>query len=573
MAYVLILLPAALGFLYVHLYGVNVPYNDEWTLVPLFEKLSSGTLTVADLFAQHYEHRIFFPRIAMLLLGAITSFNTVATMYLIQTFLLVTLAVLLLAFRSSVSPNPFFFVPVAFLVFSWGQSWNMLQGFQIQLVFVQTFGVLAFWLLHISRSSRLGKLAFTGALGSATVAAFSSAHGLVVWPVGLMQLLFLPIRLAERFLLAGVWALVGLLEWIVYFLGYEHTDKTEVGHAMDHPWRSLKFFLTALGGSLFKQPDLAFSSGILLVFLVATGMVLVYKDGRWGECSFWIAILSFSLLILTGTTLARGMSIENASNPKYVTYSVPAPIAVYAMLVGSIHTRREPFTRVALAGMLLALIVSSVPLSYAWGVAEAKEIQAKKEKTAFVLATYHSQPDRVLSSKGFFKERFRTNPEADRERAAVLERLEYSVFSERWPRVLPPPLHALSPARSHGGPSAGALAAADAVQIRPRDRSGAVLEGKSFVKVTGWAVDAEAKDTAGGVYVVIDGKPFPTLYGTKKKEVAERLGAPAYEHSGFWRAIPVSEIEPGTHELSLIVVTSDEEGYYRFDQEIAVEVS
>jgi hypothetical protein len=438
-AYLLILLPAALGFLYVHLYGVNVPYNDGWTLVGLFEKLSSGTLTVADLFSQHNEHRIFFPRIVMLFVGVITGFNVVATMYLIQTLLLVTLVVLLLAFRSSVSPNPLWFVPIAFLVFSWGQSWNMLQAFQIQLVLVQTFAILAFWLLHVcTRNGRLGRVAFAGALGSATVAAFSSAHGLVVWPVGFMQLLFLPMRPAKRSLLIVVWSLVGLLEGIVYFLGYEHTGKTTVAHALDHPLRSLKFFLAALGGSLFKQPDLAFSSGILLTFLAAMGAVLVYKDGRWGECSFWIATLSFSLLILAGTTVARGMFMGNISNPKYVTYSLLVPIAVYALLLSSLRIRPEPDT-VVVFGVLAALIVSSVPLSYAWGIAEAKEIQAKKEKTAFVLATYRSQPDRVLSSKGIFKERFPTNPEADRERAAVLERLGYSVFSKRWPPVLPPP--------------------------------------------------------------------------------------------------------------------------------------
>ncbi len=84
--------------------------------------------------------------------------------------------------------------------------------------------------------------------------------------------------------------------------------------------------------------------------------------------------------------------------------------------------------------------------------------------------------------------------------------------------------------------------------------------------------DAEAEDTAGGVYVVIDGKPFPAFYGMSRKEVAERLGAPVYEYSGFERAIPISELGPGVHELSIIVVTHDEKRCYRPDREIVVEV-
>jgi hypothetical protein len=82
LAYLLILLPAALGFLYVYLFGVNVVFGDQWFIVPLFDKLFAGELTISDLFAQHLEHRMFFPRIAMLLLGVATEYNNRAEMYL-----------------------------------------------------------------------------------------------------------------------------------------------------------------------------------------------------------------------------------------------------------------------------------------------------------------------------------------------------------------------------------------------------------------------------------------------------------------------------------------------------------
>jgi hypothetical protein len=203
-SHLLVLLPVALGFTYVRLFGVDVPHYDTWSMVPLFEKLSSGTLTVRDLFIQHNEHRIFFPRIAMLLLGTVTAFNNVAKMYLIQCCLLATLIALLLAFRSSIRANLHFFVPIPFLVFTWGQIWNMLQAFQITLVFAQTFSVLTFYLLYLSGYERLRKFAFPGALSTGTVASFSAAPGLLVWPVGLLQLLILPIRRSVKRLVAGL---------------------------------------------------------------------------------------------------------------------------------------------------------------------------------------------------------------------------------------------------------------------------------------------------------------------------------------------------------------------------------
>ena len=559
----LILVPVALGFTYVRLFGVDVPHYDTWSMVPFFEKFSSGTLTAEDLFAQHNEHRIFFPRIAMLLLGTVTAFDNIAIMYLIQGCLLATSIALLLAFRSSIKANLLFFVPIPFLVFTWGQIWNMLQAFQITLVFAQTFGVLAFYLLYLSGYERLRKFAFPAALGSGTVASFSAAPGLLVWPVGFLQLLVLPIGRSAKWFLAGAWGLVGAAEWKLYFHDYVQPENTSSRYLSDDPLTSVEFFLTTLGASLFRQQTFALVVGLLLACLVAVSLFFVYRRGKLGECSFWAAVLSFSFLVLASTTLARGGSgIEDALNPKYVTFSVLAVIGAYAMLVRSTFEQRKPVIAISL-GVLTALVVSSISISYVEGINKGKRLERAKERAAFVLATYESQPDEVLKSY------FRNNPETSRERAAVLEMLGYSVFSEPRPRVLPPPLSTLSPVRSSTLSDIQTIAGVEASR---RDQPIVIPEGTSSVRVAGWAVDAEAGDTAGGVYVAIDGKPFPAFYGVSKKEVAERLGAPVYEYSGFERAIPLSELGPGVHELSIIVVTNDEKKRYRPDREIVIEV-
>jgi len=99
----LILLPAALGVLYVHTFGVSAVYGDSWSVVPLFDKWFSGTLQVSDLWSQHNAHRSFFPNIAYVLLGIVTEYDKVAEMYLIQACFFVTLVILLLAFRTAVA--------------------------------------------------------------------------------------------------------------------------------------------------------------------------------------------------------------------------------------------------------------------------------------------------------------------------------------------------------------------------------------------------------------------------------------------------------------------------------------
>src|SRR5215210_6121372 len=79
-----IFLPFAAAVFYVHLFGVNVFFADEWRFVPLVQKLDSDTLTIGDLFAPHSQHIYFFPWTVMLLLGTLTSYDTVPLMYLVQ---------------------------------------------------------------------------------------------------------------------------------------------------------------------------------------------------------------------------------------------------------------------------------------------------------------------------------------------------------------------------------------------------------------------------------------------------------------------------------------------------------
>src|SRR3954469_19358591 len=56
-------------------YGVNVPFWDQWELVPVFEKYHQGTLTLLDLAALHNEHRVLFPRMIDLSLAVLTKWN------------------------------------------------------------------------------------------------------------------------------------------------------------------------------------------------------------------------------------------------------------------------------------------------------------------------------------------------------------------------------------------------------------------------------------------------------------------------------------------------------------------
>src|SRR5881392_719350 len=83
--------PLLIGFL-IFRDGVDTPFWDQWDgTAPLFEKMAAGTLGFADFFAQHNEHRIFFPRLISFGLGWLTHWNVRAELFVIWFLALICL--------------------------------------------------------------------------------------------------------------------------------------------------------------------------------------------------------------------------------------------------------------------------------------------------------------------------------------------------------------------------------------------------------------------------------------------------------------------------------------------------
>jgi hypothetical protein len=210
---------------------------------------------------------------------------------------------------------------------------------------------------------------------------------------------------------------------------------------------------------------------------------------------------------------------------------------------------------------VLLSVITSYPNGIHWGRKE----EESREKAAFVLSTYESQPDEALTES-----LDPNNPKAVRKLAPVLQRLGYNVFSESPTPGFLPPLSALSPVAS---PTlSGIDSLSTGATISQENHSIIVPKEGSFIKLIGWAVDTNNESAAGGVYIDIDGKLFPAFYGIDRQEVADYFGISSYRYSGFERAIPLSEIGDGAHELSVVVLTSHRDGYYQPDKKVAFEI-
>jgi ABC-2 type transport system permease protein len=537
-AYVVIILAAFTGFYYVHAFGVNLFWMDEWDVVPvLYEHYSDGALTWADLWKPHNEHRIFFPKLVMLGLGLLTKGNAVANLYFIEILLTATLGVYILAFRKQCNraADVWLMVPVAFLIFSLAQHQNMLWGILMAFIMVALMAQCAFFAL-----SRLGNekyiSMFICAVLAATVATYSSIQGILVWPVGFGQLLIVPLAKRLKIALVALWTVIGAAEWLLFFIGWNVPEHDGIGF-------SLAYFVALAGESLLSYKNLTMVAGAMVLLFAVIAVVIVLIRRQWSTQSFWLATMAFSLATLAAITAGRsGMGVMQAiTSSRYATFSIPLVAATYVIFASQTGKR---FARISalLTGAVLSLTVFGTSVSFIDGLEYGRRIKEIYQWQQMVVCSIDSQPDEMIM----------VHPSKDvaRKYSAVLKKLQYGVFADQdlceRSRLPDPSLPVLS---------AATRCAIDDISPMPNTDN-------QLTTVRGWAVDSPAGDIAGGVTVIIDSVAYQTYYGLRNDNAAKQLGSDKFLYSGFKCIVPAKLLGTGEYKIFLKILSRDRKGIY-----------
>ncbi len=102
----------------------------------------------------------------------------------------------------------------------------------------------------------------------------------------------------------------------------------------------------------------------------------------------------------------------------------------------------------------------------------------------------------------------------------------------------------------------------DYVNNRAATMTNIIGQKERLITVAGWAVDDEAKDAGGGIWVDIDGKTYPAVR-CPRPDVATALNNPAFERAGFTFNIFASSLSPGSHHFSLKLLARNRVYYYQ----------
>jgi hypothetical protein len=206
---------------YVATYGVNVPYHDEWDLIPAVRAFYDHRLTASVLWAQYTENRMVVSRLLLILLALTTRLNVKVEMFAGLAVVFVTSGVAVRAICKYGSINsPWLAVAIVYVVASWGQEQNYLWGLQIDY-FSLSLCIVSIASLLVRPSNRR----LLAALAIAVVATGLSMQGLLSWIVGAVALAQSKTPWRRRL----VWGAAGTLALIFYFHGYSWATLRWVG--------------------------------------------------------------------------------------------------------------------------------------------------------------------------------------------------------------------------------------------------------------------------------------------------------------------------------------------------------
>ncbi len=383
-------------------FAVDAPFSDEWALVGHLEKSFEGTLTLRDLFDQHNESRIFFPRIVLIGLARLTDWNI-----FYEIGAIVVCAALLLALLSerAIRPGPgcsprtarwlpFFFALLIFSLIQY-ECWTFgftLVGYMNILFVVAGLSALAVKPLTAS--------AFVCAVIAGTIATFSYANGILFWPAGFLMLILLAFENGKNpaSRKSGVKTLMMLAAWLgaagaialLYFAGYHKPGlHPSMFFFVRHPLIFSGYVLAFIGGAIVNIPDIStaapVAAGVLgLALFTACAAAWLNRSFRTAHhFSFWLALGCFSLM--TGMTAAIGRApygVRQALDSRYTMFSGLFWISVLVMTLclmehanSILSDRRRQTARramnIAAAGLaalcLASFLMSSFLALQRWG--------------------------------------------------------------------------------------------------------------------------------------------------------------------------------------------------------------
>ncbi len=350
------------------IFQVDVPVHDQWDLVPAMSSWCDGRLPVNEIWHPYGEHRMFLPRLLMLLMGRASGWR-IQLESLLSSLLLISVAALIAisVVRESRKWKRNIWIPLAIIslmTLAPNRAEAYMWGWQLQ-VSLALFLTISALILFEKSQNRL--ILLIPALICGFAASISFGAGLAVWPSGL--LILLPLRSKRSWIRAAVWFATAAGVASVY-LGSMHETSGPIT-LEDLP--GIAFYATVfLGAPLLTYAHRLTVAGIYLTGVIGSaGTVLLaflvsgIRRSGGGNWRFWGALGCISIFagLLAGAGRS-GLGAEQALALRYIPFSSLLWISIVALMT---TVKNPPFT-VRLRKTVLWILVLMVLFSSVHGI-------------------------------------------------------------------------------------------------------------------------------------------------------------------------------------------------------------
>ncbi|HEY3602578.1 MAG TPA: hypothetical protein VGK72_11530 [Chthoniobacterales bacterium] len=372
----LAILPAIQMWHWVSSSWVPLPYWDEWhTPGSQFESWKRGTLTLAEMFSQHNESRLFFSRLLYFALEQFGGWDVRKELRVVFLGVCALAFLLLHLLRRTPGATPIStlagWILMTFICFAPVQVENFLYGIEIE-TFFPGFALLAAAAVNLSRFSFRAKALINTVL--AFVATYTFANGMLVWALA-WPLPSPNEREPKRryFLWLAFYFAIGAISVGSYFIGYHRPAYHPPFVSIRQRFFDLIHYIILWSGNYFAS-DMAgpFVLGIcaLVPFFVAAGYALwtSWRRGDWRTFYPWLLLGAFAGGTVTVTALGRlGFGVEQALDNRYVAFSRYFYIALFGLCFAICVARIRGLRATPRAVLLTHATWGIIFLALLWG--------------------------------------------------------------------------------------------------------------------------------------------------------------------------------------------------------------
>ena len=413
--------PALLYLLYVDHYSLNVPVADDWNVIPIASAAVHHKITLNELWQQYGDTRLFVGFLLFSVFGLFDHLNEKMIILFSAGIFIATFAMLLLLVRSYLGQR-FTFLPVfsiGIVWFSLADVQNSLWSFQLAWYFV-VFGFVAMAYFLLVPSRRRNRF-FVLAILAAVAASFAEVQGFVVWPVGLISLLWSSPWRRRVYFETAIWVSAAILTTLFYLHGFIFAADTQIciveggkkascslTFGLLHPGQLARFFLVLVGNVVPTNPGTYVVAHELLgaaICVVACWIVAQsVRKRRVGANPLPVLLISFGFLFDLMLALSRlGEGLLGAGLNRYTMPNIVVLVSI--VVYGWAHLpnlttawrRQTTSDRLKILGgtAFLAFFVVQSVLATQFGITNARAFKASSEAVARVVVNL----DRIPSAE------------------------------------------------------------------------------------------------------------------------------------------------------------------------------